>query len=172
MTDAEVKPPTIMSVGLKYGMISTAVHILIFLGLALTGNNAFDQKWGFVSLAFSIVFTVLAHREYKLNGNGFMSYGEGFKIGLVMLGVGIIVGTGFQWVYATMVDPEVMNGFFDFQRAQMEEKGTPDNQIDIAMEWTKKLFWPMAIVMGTIFGLIINAIVTAFTQKRNPEPGI
>lgn len=172
MTDSEVKPPSIMNIGLKYGLISTGVGILIFLALALTASNPFDNTWGWVRIAVSIVLIVLAHREFKNTGDGYMSYAQGFKIGFVMLIVGIIVGNLFTWFYTTIIDTTVMDTFYDAQREQMESNNMPDEQIDVALEWTRKLFWPIAFVFGIIGGTVGVLIVTIFTQKKNPEPQI
>ncbi|HMJ70094.1 MAG TPA: DUF4199 domain-containing protein [Cyclobacteriaceae bacterium] len=172
MTDSEVKPPSIMNIGLKYGLISTGIGILMFLALALSAANPFDNTWGWVRIAISIVIIVLAHREFKNSGDGFMSYGQGFKIGLIMILVGIVVGNLFTWFYTAVVDPGVMDIFYDAQRTQMEGNNMPDEQIDVAIEWTKKLFWPIAFVFGIIGGLIGVLIITIFTKKENPEPQI
>jgi hypothetical protein len=170
MTDSEVKPPSILNIGLKYGLISTGIGILIFLALALSAANPFDNVWGWVRIGISIVLIVLAHREFKTTGDGFMSYGQGFKIGFVMLLVGIVIGNLFTWFYTSMIDPGVMDTFYDAQREQMEGNNMPDEQIDVAIEWTKKLFWPIAFVFGIIGGTVGVLIVTIFTQKKNPEP--
>lgn len=172
MTDSEVKPPSIANIGLKYGLISAGAGILIFLALALMASNPFDNTWGWVRIAISIAIIVLAHREFKSSGDGYMSYAQGFKIGFVMVIVSIIVGTGFTWFYTTIVDPGVMTIFFDAQREQMASNNMPDEQIDVAIEWTQKLFWPLALIGGVVGGTIGVLIVTIFTQKRNPEPQI
>jgi hypothetical protein len=161
-----------MNIGLKYGLISTGVGILIFLVLALMAINPFDNTLGWVRIGISIVFIVLAHREFKNSGDGYMSYGQGFMIGLVMAVIGIVVGNLFVWFYTTIIDTGVMELFYDAQREQMASNNMPDDQIDVALEWTRKLFWVFAVV-GGLFGSIIGVlIVTIFTQKRNPEPQI
>lgn len=160
-----------MNIGLKYGLMSTGVGILIFLALALMAMNPFDNTLGWVRIAISVVFIVLAHREFKNSGDGYMSYGQGFQVGFVMVLVSL-VGLLFTWFYTSMVDPGVMELFYDAQREQMESNNMPDEQIDVALEWTQKLFWVFAVVGGIIGGTIGVLIVTIFTQKRNPQPPI
>ena len=71
------------SVGIKYGLISTVVGIVFFLVLRFAGQNPFVFKYGWVvSLLSTIVLLYLAHKEYKSDNNGFMSYGEGIGIGV------------------------------------------------------------------------------------------
>jgi hypothetical protein len=51
----------------------------------------------------------------------------------------------------------------------MSARGMSDDQIDMAVGWTKKLFWPMYIFFGLFFGVLIALVVSIFTQKKAPE---
>lgn len=169
MEESATPAVTTRSVGVKYGLISAAVSIVMFLGLALSGMNPFDNTMNWIGAAISILIIVLAHREFKANGDGFMSYGQGFNIGFWMLLVGIVVGGGFTYIYTNFIDTSVMENFYRLQAEKMQEQGMPDEQIEVAQEWTRKLFWVFYVVFGFIFGLIIPAIVSIFTQKKNPQ---
>lgn len=167
----ETTNPTISvrSVGIKYGLISAVVSIAIFLGLVLTGMNAFDNTWGWIHAAIGIAILVVAHNEFKSGGDGFMSWGQGFGIGFWILLVSMAIGGAFTYVYSTMIDTSVMDTFYEAQLSKMQEQGLPDDQIEVAITWTKKLFWVFYIVFGFIFGLIVPALVSIFTQKKNPQ---
>lgn len=163
------QPASALKIGAKYGAISTIIGIAFFLVLSLSGGNPFDNTWGWIRIVISIVLLVLAQNEFKKEGDGFMSYGKGFQVGAVMTIVGVILGNLFTLLYVNVIDPTVMEVFYDAQRAGMEEKNMPDEQIDVALEWTRKLFWYIAFIFGIIGGLIGTLIVTIFTQKKNPE---
>jgi hypothetical protein len=81
-----------------------------------------------------------------------------------------LIGGLFTFVYAGFIDPTVMDGVYEAQRLEMEEKGMPDEQIDVAITWTKKLFWPFYFGIGLFFGVLLAVIVSIFTQKKNPQP--
>lgn len=158
------------SVGIKYGLISAVISVVFFLSLALAGLNAFDNTWNWIGLVVSVVLVVLAHREYKANGTGFMSYGQGvgiaFWIALVSLAINFVI----TYLYVSLIDLNAMEVFYDAQAQKMAEQGAPDSQIDMALSWTRKLFWPMYIFMGLFFGVLVGAIVSIFTQKKSTEP--
>lgn len=173
MEEANPTPaPTVRSIGMKYGLISTSINIVFFLALALTGMNAFDNKWGWVNMVFGIVILVLAQKAFKDEGDGFMSYGQGFGIGFWMALIAVLVGGAFTYCYTAFIDPSVMDTFYEKQMEQMQERGMPDDQIDVAIGWTKKLFWVFYFIFGFIFSLLVPLIVTIFTQKKNPQPEI
>lgn len=161
---------SVISVGVKYGLILSLVSVVYFLALVLSGQNAFDNKWSWLSVIFSIGIMILGHKAFKDEGNGFMSFGQGVGVGFWISLVSVIVGGIFTFVYSTMIDPAVMDLFFDKQMEDMQAKNMPDDQIEMAVSWTKKLFWPMYIFFGVFFGVLIALIVSIFTQKKYPQP--
>lgn len=169
MEENEANLPTVRSVGLKYGAISAIVSIVFFLILALSGQNAFDNKWGWIGMLFSIVILILAQKNFKGEGDGFMSYGQGVGIGFWISLVAVIVAGLFSYTYANIIDPATMESFYEKQYESMSEKGMPEEQIEIAVSWTKKLFWPLYGFFGIFFGVLVALIVTIFTQKKSPE---
>jgi uncharacterized membrane protein YhaH (DUF805 family) len=166
----EVSTPTARSVGVKWGLISALISVAFFLILVIAGTNAFDNKWGWVNSVFTIVLMVLAHREFKQQGDGYMTYGQGVGIGFWMTLVSLLIGGLVTYVYANIIDPDTMQNFYEMQRIQMEERNVPDEQIEIALEWTRKLFWVFYAIGGLVGGLIIALIVSIFTKKDNPAP--
>jgi hypothetical protein len=70
----------------------------------------------------------------------------------------------------SFIDPSAMDLFYQAQTEKMESQGMQDEQITMAMSWTKMLFWPIYVFFGLLFGVIVGLIVSIFTQKKNPEP--
>ena len=158
------------SVGIKFGLISALISVLFFLILALSGLNAFDNSWNWIGLVISVVLVFLAHKNYKDNGNGFMSYGQGVGIAFWMALVSLVINFVVTYVYVAFIDTGAMDLFYEKQTAEMASKGMADDQIDMAISWTKTLFWPMYVFFGLFFGVLVGVIVSIFTQKKNPEP--
>jgi hypothetical protein len=171
MENTEQKAST-RSIGLKYGGISALAGVVIFLVVSLIGQNPFGGVWNWIGTGISIVLIVLAHREFKSSGDGFMSFGQGMGVVLWFSIVAVFVSMAVMYIYMNFIDTNAMQIVFDEQIAKMEEQGQSEEAIEMAMEWTKKLFWPMAIVFGFIGSIVIGLIVTIFTQKRNPDPGL
>jgi hypothetical protein len=177
MTTLDQEPkasPNAMNIAVKWGLISTAVSIILFVIRAAVTGNPFESDWIWTLLvtAVSIALIVLGQREFKNSGDGFMSYGQGFKIGFVMGLISVIVYGIFVLIYANFIDAELMDKMLLANREKMEAQGTPDEQIEMALGWTKKLFWPIFFVFGIFGSAIVTLIVTIFTQKNNPNPAV
>jgi TRAP-type C4-dicarboxylate transport system permease small subunit len=169
MEENEANVTTVRSVGLKYGLISALISIVFFLVLVLSGLNAFDNKWSWINVIVSIAILYLAHKNFKDEGDGFMTYGQGVGIGFWIALVAVVVGGLFTYVYSNFIDTGAMDAFYEQQYEKMQTNGMQDEQIDVAIEWTKKLFWPMYIFFGIFFGVLIAVLVSIFTQKKAPE---
>lgn len=159
------------SVGIKYGAFSGLAVIAIFLLNVALNTNPMGGGWtNWIGTAISIVLLVLAHKNFKDSGDGFMTYGQGFGIGFWFTIVGSFLSLLVMYVYMNFIDTTAMNAVFEQQTIAMEEQGQSDEAIAMAQEWTEKLFWPMAIGGSIIGGLVIALIVSIFTQKKNTEP--
>lgn len=166
--EENAQPVTVRSVGIKFGLISTLVSVIFFIILVIAGQNVFDNTWNWIGLIFSIAILVLAHKSYK-DANTFMSYGQGVGISFWVALVSVVIGGAFTYVYSNIIDPAVMDLFYEKQMEQFDEQNMPQEQVDVAIEWTKKLFWPMYLFFGMFFGVLTGVIVSIFTQKKAPE---
>jgi hypothetical protein len=153
----------------KYGIISALIGIVLFLIPALMASNPFDSPWNWIGMGVGIVLFVLAHKNYKDSGDGYMSYGQGIGICFWMTLVSTVISFGFTYLYVTFIDHAPMDLFYQAQVEKMESQGQSAEAIAIATEWTKKLFWVIGLFMAIFFSMLIALIVTIFTQKKAPE---
>lgn len=162
------------SAGIRYGVLTGLVSIIYsfaLLALQQEGNTALSL----LGMVVWIGGIVLAHRFYKANNGGFMSYGQGLTIGMVVSLVSGVMGTIFRYIYMEFIDPSAMQRGLEMARAKLEAKGNmTDEQIDQAMAMSSKFTsGPLSVVFGLVFvvimGLIISLIISAFTKHNRPE---
>ena len=165
---------TTRSVGIKYGLFMALAGIAYFVIMNIMNVDMTQGvgRWG--SMIFYIALIFLAHKYYKDNGNGFMSYGQGMGITFWMSLLSSVLGSIFTWIYVKFIDTEYIQKMLDKQEEAFVANGMSDEQIRQAMSMTAKFMTPeMMLVFGIVFGiiiiLIVGLIVTIFTQKRNPE---
>ena len=159
-----------MSVGIRYGLVLTAISIIYMLVLIVAGASPFEQDWkGYVQIVFLILIYVLAHKYFKDNGDSYMSYGQGFVITFVITVVSTIIGMIFSYVYINFVDPSIFDLIWQNAEAKMIEQGQTEEAIQMGLEWGRKLFWVFYLIGGLFWGVIAGLIVTIFTQKKRPE---
>ncbi len=162
------------AVGTRYGLLTGLLSVLISFGtyaLELEQNSAVR----FLSMAVLIAGIAMAMRSFKEQNAGFMSYGQGLSVGMMVSAlVGLLSGV-FIYVYTTMVDPAVITRIMEKGRADLEAKGTmSDAQIDQAMAWSAKfttgpMMFLFSIIFTLILGLIISLIAAAFVKNPKPE---
>jgi hypothetical protein len=168
---------TTRSTGIRYGVIGGLISIVYFLVLTTAGIDMSQGfgRWG--GLIVPIVIIFLAHKYYKENGDGFMSYGQGIGIGFWYGLIAAVISSIFTYIYAKFIDQSFIAGIREKAIADMEAKGQTQEQIDMAMKFmdnimTAEAFFFFGLFFGVLFAVIIALIVTIFTQKPQPEQSI
>lgn len=161
------------SIGVRYGLVLGVVSIVYFLILTFSGLDP-NAGWNWLGLVFSIVAIFLAHKYFKENGDGFMTYGQGVGIGFWLTLVSSVISVVFTYIYVKFVDTTYMDMIKEKQIESMQEKGMTDEQIDQAMEFAAAFSTPEMILIfgllgGLFIGMIVVFIVTAITKKQNPD---
>jgi hypothetical protein len=165
---------TTRGVGMQYGVIVGIIMIIYGTLLQVTGLALEYQSLSYINYIFLGVVIYLAHKKFKEEGDGFMSYGQGLGIGFWISLIGGVISMVFSYIYMSFIDSTIMEQAMDKARYDMEEKGMSDAQIDQAMSITEKFMTPeMIFVMGIvgtlIFGFILSLIVSAITKKTDPQ---
>jgi hypothetical protein len=162
------------AVGGRYGLLTGLVSVIVSFGIyALELEQSSAVR--FLTTVVLIGGIILAMRNFKLQNAGFMGYGQGLSVGMVVSGiVGTLSGV-FVYVYTALIDPSVMTRMMDKARADMEAKGTmSDAQIDQAMAFSAKfttgpMMFIFSILITLLVGLLISLIAAAFVKNPKPE---
>ena len=170
--EEEIEKISMKQLGMKWGVISALVGFAYFMILNMAGL-AGDQALGYVGYIFFIAIVVLAHKAYK-EGDGFMSYGDGFKLGAVITVISSVISSILTYVYIKFVDDSMLEIIRDKAITDMEDQGMGEEQIEQAMGFAEMFMSAeamlfMGLIFGTIIGLILVLIVTAFTKNADPS---
>jgi hypothetical protein len=162
---------TVMSTGLKFGLILGIVSIAINLLQTLIGRNPMEGGWiqNLINIVLTVTTIVFAHKSFKENGDGYMTYGQGFGISVITVLVSLIVGGLYTYLYLTVIDPSAFEAIFEKVASDMEAKGQSEDAIEMAVGMTRNFFWAFFIVGALFWGCILGLIVSIFTQKKAPE---
>ena len=168
---------TTRSAGIRYGVIGGLISIVYFLVLTTAGVDMSQGIGRWAGMIITIVIIFLAHKYFKDNGDGFMSYGQGIGIGFWIGLVSAVISSIFTYIYAKFIDESFIAGIREKAIADMEAKGQTQEQIDQAMKFVDMFTSAEAILFfGLFFGVLITVVValiiSIFTQKPQPEQSI
>lgn len=166
--------PSISSLGMRYGGIVGLIGVIISVIFLITSSSTQNPaQW--VTVIILIGGIVMAHREFKNSGNGFMSFGEGFKLGFMVVLISSIINSVIVYVYMKFIDDSSLVAAREQALMQMENQGlTADNPAMGMVEFfsSAEALLVMGLIFSLIFGVIISLIIAAITKKEEPEFGM
>lgn len=148
---------------LNYGLILGILAIFSSLiPYVLNGLNMDPPLWQkLLGWAILIVVIILGIKKFKDFNNGILSLGEAMKIGLGIALIGALITAIYIFMFFNYVEPDFMGQL----AVQMEEKMMEQNpdmsedQIDMAINMTKKFMSPLAMVFFMIIGNLIMGLI-------------
>jgi hypothetical protein len=171
-TEVNIEQPAKGPIVLKYGLMAGILAILISYLKIFTVENPFTSKFDWTTVAGFIVAIgaiILAHREFKQNGNGYMSYGQGLGIGTLLGVVSAVVVIIFTFLNLEVIDPSTKTQMIDATLEEMERQNQPEQAIEGTKQFFMAFFYGFLIIGLPFINFIYALIVSLFTQKNNPQ---
>jgi hypothetical protein len=166
-------PVSTTAVGLRYGLLTGLVSILISFGLFI--SHLEQSPLRLVGYVVLIGGMVLAMQSFKQNNQGFMSLGQGVGVGVILSAMVGLLSAIFTYVYIKIIDPNVIAQMLEKTRTDMEARGgATDEQIDQGMAMASKFMnAPMmaliVLLVSILSGVVFALIVSAFVKHSKPE---
>ena len=133
-------------------------------------NSSIQQWTGLLIMSGSIIFGQL---NFKKINDGFISLGEGMKIGIGIVAIGSSIGILYGLFQGYVLDPETMTKAMDYainQAIDQNPELTDDmiNAIEGAFEFFSNPFLSSAIgiTVSLFFGSLIS-LLTGLAVKKN-----
>jgi len=153
------------------GGIMGAITILSSVILIIT-DQIQNQKLGWISSVSMLIPLIYFIRDYGNAKQNQLSFDDLFAFGFKSSAFATILILAFQVIF-NFAFPEMLDKILDSYRQQMIEQKTKltDEQIEMALGFTKKFFWPV-IIGGTLFKTLlfgaIGSLIGAAITKKNP----
>lgn len=160
---------------LKYALVTSAVLIAYTLAQYVTGidRSGAGRYINWLSYPLMILFITLAMKDEKQLSDGYLSFGKGFKTGFLMMLVVSVIMSAFTYAYFAFINPDFLDYVREKTREEMESRDLSDEQIEQAMDFTKKLMSTgfmsaMALIGNIILGAIFSLVIAAIMKKEKP----
>jgi len=166
----EIKPaPNPTKVATKWAVISLLIAIVItyIIQFANLDINSPLKYLGYIPFLACLFLT---QKEFRDELGGFITFNQGFSAGFRYAVFNGLLMAVFTYLYVTILSPEYFARSLEKLPALWAEKGMSQEQIDKAMEMTKK--WSgvggaFFIAIGyAILGAIVSLIGAAIFKKE------
>jgi len=149
------------------------VSLVIYSLILYMTNLMFITALGYVSYLIMIGGIVLAIKNYREQEQGFINYGRAVGVGMLTIAFAAIIVAIFVYLLYTIIDPGLIEKSLEVARNKMAAKNLSDDQIETAINITKKFMTPGFLVISTILGnafmgLIFSLVIAAFMKKEKP----
>ncbi len=183
MEDTSTSPqgPSLINHAIKWGLISAAVSIIITLLLYVVDYTLMVQiKFALFSLVLYLGIVIYGGIEYRKSEGGYLDFGKAYLHGLIIFALSGLVGTIFNILLYTVIDPELPTKLVDASientRAMMEQFGAPADGMDEALEKvktdTEARFTVVGLAKSYLWVVVVSAVLALITglivRKRQP----
>lgn len=143
------------------------VYSMILTFMDLSGNRTL----GFMSLLILLGGLIFFVMQYGKSVDHSATFGQLFNFGFKATAVATIIVIVFQVVFF-LIFPEYRDKMEEISREQMYKQGLNDAQVDQALDFTRRFFWPFLIAGTLVSNLLVGAIgslIGAAMTKKNPQ---
>jgi MFS family permease len=161
----------IINFGIYLGIATVLTSLITYaLGMHL------DQHWS-VSVISGILFIgliVFGIKKHKENNEGFLSWGQGVKIGVGIAIVAALIGTIYNYLFMTFLEPDFLNQVMEVSNQKLLDQGQTEEQIEAINKMSEAFKSPlliaaMGIIGSAVGGFIVAAIAAAIMKKSEEE---
>lgn len=163
--------PNLLKSTMTSGAILGVVLVIFSLVIYMT-NLTYVTGIGYISYLFIIGGIVLGIKNYRdQEQQGFISYSQALGAGMLTVMFASIIVAVFVYLLYSVIDPGLIEKGIEVARENMAKKNLNDEQVELAINMTKKFMSPGFIVIFTILGyailgLIFSLIAAAFMKKE------
>jgi hypothetical protein len=160
---------------INYGVILAVIGIIISLiNYAMGAHLTPHWSISVISVALTIGLVIFGIKKFKEANGGFMSWGQGVKVGVGICIVSALITAIYQYIFMTFIEPEFMTQMLEVQSQAYIDAGMTEEQIEAAGAMSQKFQSPgilaaVSIISAAILGFIISAIASAVMKKTEEE---
>lgn len=156
---------------------SLVVMTLLFALTALTSKTtsyAIQEVIGYAGIVVSLLFVYFGIRQYrdKVNG-GTLSFGQGLKVGLLIVLIPALLFGLFDILYTTFIDPDFLENYYNTHLANIKaqlpaaEFEAEAKKLEQQKEIFGNSFFQFGLMFLTVFMIgIIITVISALVLKR------
>lgn len=165
---------------IRFGILGGLASIIYGLLTNIMGWNNPSEGMGMlvvsgiislVIYAGFLVAVVKKHRDENLGG--YISFGQALTTAFLTALVMGAISSVFQVIYINYIDPSFIESMLGYTEEMMENMGMTGEQLEEAMEQSRKGYEPGRFMLSALFGsaflgLLVSLVVAAVLNKKEP----
>ena len=163
----------ILTYGSLLGGISVVFGLMLFF---FDMHYQQETSVNVVNSLISISVIGVAQFAYRKDNEGFMSLGQGIKIGLGTSVISGVMGVVYFLILSNILDPEMMNKALEMGMNQFMDQNpeASEEMIDQVKSMQGKFTGPVItssfiLIFSLFFGLIFSLITGLILKRNRPE---
>ena len=161
----------ILNNGLYLGLVGVVTALILY-----AMGKSLELQWvssvvGFVATVGFIIFGI---KQFKDDNGGFISWGQGVKIGMGIVMISALITIAYTILFTTVIEPDFQAQAMEIQKQAWVDQGLSDEQIEAATEMAEKFQGPgiasaFILAFSAFIGFVISAIVSAIMKKSEDD---
>lgn len=163
--------------GIIFGIIMVLEMVIMYVAninpVATPSAGVIMNTFNYLILPVALI--VMACKSYKKNNEGFISFGECIKTGVLLCVIAAVIAAVGMVVF-NIAFPEYQQEVLDMTRTAILEQNPemPEEQLEMAMSMSEKFMQPafaipITILMYAFIGLIYSLIIGAIVKRDRPQ---
>ena len=168
---------------LRYGLYSAIIltglmSLSLFLSPRLGLNYDDREVVGYLSIFLSMIFIFLGIRYYRNQNNGYLSFGQGLKLGVLMALLPAVLFGLFNMIYG-LVNPHFFQDYANYYIEDMR-RTMPAKEFEVEkaaflkkMDFLRPPLMQFLVMAITVFVIgFIVAIISSLALQRKPQVNV
>jgi hypothetical protein len=168
---------------LRYGLLSSLVIVILFLLSFMIfhdTNFAAQEVFGWASMVISLLFVFFGIKHYRDKENGgILSFGQGMKIGVLIVLIPALVFGVFDILYVTVINPGFMETYYQHSLTQLQQSlPAADFEKEKVKLQAQMDMFSNPVVNGLVMALtvfmigLIVTVISSLILRRSGRPAM
>ncbi|MEM7055666.1 MAG: DUF4199 domain-containing protein [Bacteroidota bacterium] len=155
-------------IGIRSGIITVLGLVAYGLFVQITELNT--SIWGNLEYVVFALGIYSGHYYYKYANRGFMSYGEGIQVGLIVIVFTGLVNSVFSYAAARFIGPSFIKRIISGVKIALQQSPLDEGNIQEGVRFIEANMTPELLLVITFFttlltGLIFTLLITVFSKR-------
>lgn len=160
------------NIHLTYGLV-TAITMIVLSTILYVAGLSFKPGMQYVTYIPFLIGIILNANAYSKVNEGMVTFGQVFTSCFKACAIITLITLVWSFISVKLIFPDIIDKTMELTRQKLVEKNMGDDQIEKALDMTRKYFIPFmvgGVIFGTMFFGAIFSLIGAAVAKKTKTP--